>query len=219
EASVRIADESGKIKLSAAPRGTEDGKAILALLRRLFDYLSRHEPSRGAKWNGIAQAVFARLGATPSLSTLDAFREAGLTPDQVFGPQGLARYLTCFGNGTVNVNTAPRGVLWAVLDGASEDMVDRIASFRGPSEGRPGSYTPFEEPRDLLKIDGIVLGKMGERGTPAAGNLPATIQGLLATQTSAYAVHIEARAGERKREAWVFLSPQGERLAYEEIEP
>jgi type II secretory pathway component PulK len=46
------------------------------------------------------------------------------------GTRGLSRYLTCWGDGTVNVNTASREVLEAVVGPVRPDLVDVIIAQR-----------------------------------------------------------------------------------------
>ena len=119
----RMADESGKICVGSGG-GPEDTSSQGEMLARIFKYLgSRRDPEGAEAWNETALKVYQRLGVvwvddslvrsfeTPSLLTLDGLREVGLRIDEVFGETGLARYLTCFGNGRININTAPPAVL------------------------------------------------------------------------------------------------------------
>jgi general secretion pathway protein K len=58
----------------------------------------------------------------------------GMTPDLLFGTtttKGLADYLTVFGNnGKININTAPRLILKSLDPLISDDLIDRLDTFR-----------------------------------------------------------------------------------------
>jgi hypothetical protein len=238
-ARVHVADESGKLKLSAQGG---DRTRLARSVKRLFEYLRRHQAGRTEALRAIERKVEARLGLLPPregeepvkvapLSSLDGLREAGISKDEVFGKDGLHLYLTCFGDGKVNLNTAPRAVLYALDDDFSLPIVDRIASYRGDSDGGHGVYKPFKEPKDLELVDGVVERTQVDGVPRVTRNLLSKVEGRVTTRSTAFSVRIEAEVLDRVRQAWAFFEPgrverAGEkprrtlkRLAYEEILP
>jgi hypothetical protein len=171
-------------------------------------------------------------GAKPEpLLTLDGLREAGLGLEDLFGKRGLSRYLTCFGDGKINLNTAPRAVLYALDEEFDAAIVDRIAQYRGDPEGLEGVYKPFEEPKDLRLVEGMVERAFTDSQPRVVRDLFLKVQSLVTTRSSAFSVRISARVGDRGRDAWAFFEPKRieragdhprrslRRLALEEILP
>ena len=216
-AEVRLADESGKIHV--AGRKAEERGVARARVVRLFEYLKRREPARVRALKDLEAKVLRRLAAPEPLLTLDGLREAGATVEDVFGPAGLHRYLTCLGEGRVNLNTAPRAVIFALDEEFDEAVVDRVAAFRGTGEGDKGSYKAFEDPKDLMLVDGIVVRTFENGQFRVVRNLFEKVQGFLSTTSSAFSARVSCDVRGRRRDAWVFLKPDTTRLAVEEIVP
>lgn len=212
---VRVADESGKINIA---RAVEKGR-LERMLRRLFSYLKAFEPGTTREWNEIESRVLGRLAlgeavdpaagakAEPLL-TLDGLRETGLRVEQIFGERGLARYLTSFGDGKINLNTAPRAVLYALDDEFDAAVVDRIAEYRGDPEGAPGAYKPFEAVKDLELVDGVVERSVVGGQPRIVRNLATKVAPWVTTKSTAFSARVEARWNHNVRQAWVFFEPK-----------
>jgi len=217
---VTLGDENGKVNVARAVSVPEEAAAIREAVRRCFDYLARHEPKGGRDWRDLGARVLRRLSLRTPLLSLDGLRETGVELADVFGPDGLSRYLTCFGVGKINLNTAPRAVLASLDPELDEAMVDRIAAFRGGREGEAVPLKMFREPEDLMLVDGIVNRSVGADGTLRVDrNLYEKVKGLVTVKSSCYSARIEAAANGRRRQAWEFFRPGGSRLAYEEVQP
>jgi hypothetical protein len=213
-------DESGKLNISRAITQPGEAAAIRLRLERLFDYLARHDPSKNRAWKDLGEKVRSRLATRQTLLTLDGLREAGLGLGQVFGQEGLSRYLTCFGDGTINLNTAPRAVLYAVDPEFDDAMVDRIAGFRGKGDGEPGIYKAFQDPQDLMLVEGIVNRSVGADGQLRVDrNLYEKVKGLVTVKSSCFSVRIEAMVDGKEREAWAFFKSGASWIALEELLP
>jgi hypothetical protein len=160
------------------------------------------------------------VSRTQPLLTLDGLRESGLERDEVFGAEGLCRFLTCFGDGTINLNTAPRAVLSCIDPECDDAMVERIARFRGKGDGAFGVYRPFQEPRDLMLVEGIVNRSVGADGhLRITRNLYEKLQGIVSVSSACFSARIDAGVDGHSRQAWLFLKPGGSRIALEEIQP
>jgi len=219
-ATVRLADESGKLNIARALSHPDEAPAIRGAVGRLFRYLARRDSRNSLYWKDLEDKVLRRLASKEPLLTLDGLRETSLEVSQVFGSDGLSRVLTCFGDGKINLNTAPRAVL-ASLDPEFDDaMVERIAGYRGKREGEPGSYKPFEEPQDLMLVEGIVNRSVGADGQlRVERNLYEKVQGLVTVASSCFSARILATVDGRRREAWAFFKPTGVRIGFEELAP
>jgi len=237
---VRVSDESGKINIARKPGTRGDPTRLTRELHRLFEYLERYEPGRTEELRDLERRLDLRLGLIPPeegdvapdpLLTLDGLREAGIGTAQIFGKGGLAQYLTCFGDGKVNVNTAPRAVLYALDPEIDAQMADRISAYRGDADGRTGTYKAFEEPKDLELVDGMVDRSAAQGQARVVRNLYLKIQPRVTTRSTAFGIRVTCRVGERSRDVWAFFEPSVEaragekprralrRLAYEEILP
>lgn len=217
---VRLSDESGKLNIARAISHPEEAPAIREAARRLFGYLARQDSRNARFWKEAEDKVLRRLASREPLLTLDGLRESSLELSQVFGSEGLSRVLTCFGDGKINVNTAPRAVL-ASLDPEFDDaMVERIAGYRGKGEVEPGSYKPFQEPQDLMLVEGIVDRSVGANGElRVTRNLYEKVQGLITVGNSCFSVRIDVAVDGHRRQAWAFFKPNGTRLGFEEVLP
>ncbi len=213
-ASVTVADESGKINLARI--WTHAGEAPVIRLRaaRLLDTLAKQDRKQAS----FREKVMERLSKTEALLTLDGLRETGLELDEVFGT--LARYFTCFGDGRINLNTAPGAVLAALDPELDAAMVESIVRWRGTRDGEKPAVKVFQDPRDLELIEGIVTRSLQPDGTfRISRNLYEKLKDSLGVNSKAFSARLSAQAAGRSREAWVFLHPGGARLALEELQP
>jgi type II secretory pathway component PulK len=217
---VRLADESGKLNIARAISHPDEAPALRSAVVRLFEYLARRDARQAAAWQETGAKILRRMASKEPLLSLDGLRDAGVEASRVFDPDGLCRYLTCFGDGKINLNTAPRAVL-ASLDPEFDDaMVARIAGYRGKGEGEPAAYKPFDEPQDLMLVEGIVNRTVGVDGQlRIARNLFEKVQGLVTVGSSCFSARVEAVIDGKARQAWAFFKPNGSRLGFEEVAP
>lgn len=212
---VRVFDENGKLNVGRIYTRPEEAEAIRAQVGRLFDYLERRSRSEGMDWKDVRDKVLRRLHAAVPLYSLDGLREAGVEAFEILSP-----YLTCFGDGLINLNTAPRAVLYAIDPEVDEMMADRIASYRGGREGEVGRYRPFEDSQDLMLVDGIVTRTLHPDGSfRVTRNLYEKLQGRICVRSSCFSARVAASIGEKSRVAWAFVKPDGARVGFEEVLP
>ena len=229
--SVRVEDESGKLNILRAAGSDEAGARARAALGRLFERLDKAYPFQ--KWQEIGAAAMKRAaesakGGEP-LQTLDGLREAGISRELVFGsfkpdpgrPQvALCDYLTVFGDGKANVNTAPDAVMFSLSEEWDEALAGRIVRRRGARSAEESlGVKPFREVRELDAVEGML--RKDERGAVIA-NLLVKVQDSIGVQSACFSARILAEAGDRSREAWAFFEQSGgvmKLVAFEEIEP
>lgn len=239
---VRMADESGKLNLLKAIDPTSGAK-MRKSLARLFAYLRKSDSEREQQWKDAEAAIAKRLSlegnAPPQpIYTLDALREAGIPAELIFGradnaPEivSLCDLLTTFGDGRVNLNTAPKAVLYALDDEYDESLVENINLWRGTLDSEikaDGDIKPFKSARDLEFVNGIVQRSVID-GTPVVvKNLFLKVQDSVSVQSACFSARIHAQVDGRQRSAWAFFeaplktigaAPEIKLITYEEIEP
>ena len=127
----------------------------------------------------------------------------GLTMDKVFGKDlnedgsvdtnegGILRYITVFGDGLVNINTAGVTVLRAI--GFTEDLTYSIIRYRGGDDEIIGTI----DDRNFTNVGNIISSLSGlEPITPEEVNLITSKQSLLKVSSDFYAAHIQASSSD-----------------------
>lgn len=176
------------------------------------------------------------------LYTLDGLREASIPVEIVFG-QGdfqnpfpgrpaLCDVLTTFGDGLINLNTAPVAVLYSLDEEYDERLVERIVSWRGQSldTNAESGFRPFRQTKDLEFVDGVVQRAVVDGRPQVIKNLLLKVQTRVTVRSRCFSVRMLAEADGRTRMGWGFFEvpsatedgtpAEGIRLlAFEEIEP
>ena len=147
---VSIEDESGKIpinklvvnndfnqpvkdlliRLLTQPDFKLEAAQITAIVNTIKDYLDADMEATGAE-QGTGESVNYKNGPLDSLEELLLIK--GISEELFYGTKekpGISAYLTIYGDGRVNINTAPRLVLKSLSAGLSDDQVTRIEDFR-----------------------------------------------------------------------------------------
>lgn len=243
---VRLSDESGKINLLKATDPTAGAKTRKSLAR-LFAYLRKSDSSRETQWEEAELAIRKRLGideksassSAPSpIYTLDALREAGISRELIFGnldPEdknvALCDLLTAFGDGRININTAPAAVLYSIDEEYSEQLVNSIDMWRGGIEikNNESEMKPFKSAKDLESVEGVVERKTVDGQPVVVKNLFLKVQDRIDVQSRCFSARIDAQVDGRQRTGWAFFEagsagagnavPVVTLIAFEEIEP
>ncbi|MCK6472732.1 MAG: type II secretion system protein GspK [Planctomycetes bacterium] len=253
--SLQVEDESGKINLLRA-RDPASGAWTRGAIARLFEYLRKADPEREKEWRNTETRLWRRLNVTeqeeeaairpevggkqkvedPPL-TLDGLREAGIPMEVVFRAiddekprPSLDCYLTTFGDGRVNLNTAPLAVLYALDPGLDEELAWQIAAWRGSGDGSAQAISAnraFLQARDMERVPGIVQRATVDGQEQVIRNLYADVQDQVGVKGQVFSVRMTAEVDGRKRQAVAYLESKAagrgpdvvEVLAYEEIEP
>lgn len=113
----------------------------------------------------IAEAIVAQR-QRKRLTMPEELVSFGIIPTELFygkvGGPGIGDYLTVWGSGKINLNTAPKVVL-AALPGISSAMVEAILQYRAGEDQRPGTADDryFRELTDLQRLEGIDSATLG----------------------------------------------------------
>jgi hypothetical protein len=215
------------------------GIATRKSLARLLAYLKGADSGHQQQWEKLDLALRKRLGleentgAQPIL-TLDGLREQpDIFAEDIFGrtevdkvdQPRLCDYVTLYGDGRVNLNTAPAAVLYSLDEEYSEELVGQIEAWRG-NVGDPSSTRPFKNAKELETVPGIIEQADVDGQLVVVKNLFVKVQDRLSVQSKAFSVRIVAEVDGRRQMALAYfnvesLGPtsQPKLIAYEEIEP
>ena len=151
-----IEDESGKININRLVQGNEFNPGVKGALSRLLsqpafklqgqevedilnaikdwidpDSVVTANGAENAYYQGLGKSTTVRNGPMESIDELLLVR--GISGELYRGtPErpGLARFLTVYGEGSVNINTAPKEVLRALAPSITEDAANRMDDYR-----------------------------------------------------------------------------------------
>lgn len=237
---IQLSDESAKLNVLKAMGTSDEAVRYRKSLARLLAYLRKTDDGNAQHWDAIEQALKTRLGidsnTTPdALYTLDGLREAGIGKDVLFGSvsdatagqKPLSAYLTTWGDGRVNLNTALAPVLYALDDEYSEDLVAQIESWRGNASTPSDPATAFKSPKDLELVPGIVQHATVDGQTQVVHDLYTNVQDRVAVKSACISARIVAEINGERRMAFGYFevaqlagsAQQLKLLAYEEVEP
>jgi general secretion pathway protein K len=151
-----IEDEGGKISINSLVTGSAYNPVIRDLLLRLLtgphfrldqtrasafldaikDWIDADDQVTGAGAEGAYYAGLERPYASKN-APLDCVEELlmvkGMTRDLFYGAggaPGLSQFLTVFSSGGININTAPKPLLRALVVEMTDDEVDRLDKYR-----------------------------------------------------------------------------------------
>ena len=134
--------------------------------------------------------------------------------------------LTTFGDGRVNLNTAPAPVLYALDEGFDEALIASIEQWRGKIAvaGQVGGGS-FESAQALEQIKGVVETSIVNGQLQVTKNLFLNVKDRLTVQGKIFSARVAVCVDGRNRIAWGFLEagnavlPDMRVLAVEELEP
>lgn len=149
-------------------------------------------PSVGAEDNYYRTLPHAYVAKNAEFEALnELFLVKGVTRD-VF--ERIKNYLTVYGNGKVNINTCPAGVLSAL--GLSQDTIDKIISFRAGEDKSPGTADDnvFEAPDSIV----TKLRQFYQLSDTEAGELQRVCAQSLDTKSDNFTIQAEAQSNNNK---------------------
>lgn len=197
---VSVEDESGKLQINSVvfPNG-EVNEAAYSSYRALLSTASL-EPFASealADWldmddiarpNGAEGRFYAALPEpySPKNGKLDTIGELALVKGYGGRTAGiLARYLTVYSDGLVNINTAPREVLMALSEEITPEMAEKLIERR--------KKKPFSNTADIREIKGF-------------DTLVFSLQGRIKVKSDIFRVRTRAVSGGVAREVEAVVS-------------
>jgi hypothetical protein len=117
------------------------------------------------------------------LAALDTIDYEFLNLSREKAPAGLTSLLTVYGDGRINVNTAPRVVL-ATVPGLDGDLAEAIATYRetGGANGGPRLIKDLVEIKEHLQLSDAAFGDLAERLCVASRHFMMTSVGRPASE-------------------------------------
>jgi general secretion pathway protein K len=211
-----IEDESGKININKLVEGSAFNNTVRGLLTRFLshprfklrdrevedlvnaikDWIDADSEVTGtgaenAYYQGLGKPYTARNGPMESIDELLLVR--GVTRDLFYGTTempGLSSFLTVYGEGKININTAPREVLQALAPAITEDMSNRMDDYRRS----PGNT--LTDPSWYKKVSGMES---------------VTIEGILTTKSDSFQIISTGHLGSMKRTVRGVVKRDGEK--------
>ncbi|HTZ40427.1 MAG TPA: type II secretion system minor pseudopilin GspK [Syntrophales bacterium] len=199
-----IEDETGKININKLVQGNAFNNTVRGILTRLLsqprfklenseveslvfaikDWIDTDSEVTGsgaenAYYQGLGKPYTARNGPMESIDELLLVR--GVTRELFYGTEdrpGLARFLTVYGEGQINLNTAPKEVLQALAPAITEDMASRMDDYR---KNPANSLT---DPSWYKKVTGMAS---------------TSIEGILTTKSNSFQIISTGHLGSMKR--------------------
>jgi general secretion pathway protein K len=149
---IRVADENAKFNMNSIifPNGKTDEKA-LSSLQNLLEYLNINPNLAQAIADWIDPDSEPRLFDTEDLAKngpLWSLKELTLIKGidrEVF--DALSPYITVFGNGRININTADLAVLVSISSDITEEMARQIIDYR--------ESAPFETTSAIVNVSSM----------------------------------------------------------------
>ncbi|MDJ0973978.1 MAG: type II secretion system protein GspK [Planctomycetota bacterium] len=235
--STEMFDEQGKFNLTILAEGNDETKQIwkkrLADLIRLYRRDTKFDAAPFAdeladdiyKWvNGetprgniprpkmIDDSRMVVLGELHFIS--DRFEKERLLEDLRDGDDiapGLHRYITVYGSGKINLNTAAKPVLQAIFS-LDEDVADKIIERRGGTvdpdeepeeeededpESDDGGGEPFTDVNQVNELDGVNLALLNRNKVDLARDFD--------VRTNVFGMWITGKTEETRRDEWIVV--------------
>ena len=173
-------DESSSQELAACIIDWRDADSMLSI------------PTGSAESSYYRDSVYPYEAKNADIETLDELLLVkGMTPDIL---EKLRNYITIYGKGKVNVNTASKIVLMAL--GLNKDMADRIVSFRSGEDKLEGTADDniFETPADIPAR----INKSGQLSESDLAGLNSVSELYLAATSESFTVKCAAHLDNKK---------------------
>ncbi|HPQ43908.1 MAG TPA: type II secretion system minor pseudopilin GspK [Syntrophales bacterium] len=177
---LNITDESGKIPINHLVKDGEYNSEIEDVLIRFLTLpafsLDEHQAgdiidamkdwidedgeitgfgAENSYYGNLSKPYACKNGPLDSIDELLMIK--GVTKELYYGTEespGIRKYLTVYGTGTININTAPGVVLMALADDITEEMVSNMEEFR---KDKLNTLSDSSWYRGVPGMDGITI--------------------------------------------------------------
>lgn len=209
ELDIRVEDEQGKFPLnSIVYQSGEANEEKYAAFKRLLSSLRLPEELAASMADWIDSNDAQRLGGAESRdyyglqnppyqarnAALDSLDEMllvkGYSP-AVF--KKLSPYVTVYGDGLVNVNTAPREVITALSGDITVDMAQRVIDYR--------EKEPFKDASEIRKVTGFET-------------IGFSLQGAITVASGYFRIYSRGVAGEGIRDVEAVVELNARKVVY-----
>lgn len=209
ELDIRVEDEQGKFPLNSIVYQSGEAneekyaafKRLLSSLRlpedlaaSMADWIDVNDAQRpggaeGRDYYGLLRPPYqAKNGPLDSLDEMLLVK--GCTP-AVF--RKLSPYITVYGDGLVNINTAPREVIMALSSDITVDMAQRVIDYR--------EKEPFKDTSEIRKVTGFET-------------IGFSLQGVITVTSDYFRIYSRGVAGEGIRDVEAVVELKGRKIAY-----
>ncbi len=201
-------DEQGKKVTKANPKARERMDRLVHLLGIGFDQFGQRivDYQDTDKEGGFEDGD----DDLPLLSFGEMLLVSGFTEELLYGKggkdpheQGLAPWMTVWGSGAVNINTAPLEVLMCLHEKITKPEAERIISFRD-SKKQDGTYNSYAQIDKAVLINDVRL-------TEEMADILVDVakEGGLGVKGTNFSVFLRARTGNFESRARVVLKRDG----------
>jgi type II secretory pathway component PulK len=219
QVTFRVEDEERRLSArSITVQVQEDGKPVTKPNPKARDRMDRLVLLLGVPFGNFGQAIVDYQDTDkegefedgdddlPLLSFGEMLLVKGFTEEVMYGKggkdpheQGLAPWLTVWGSGAVNINTAPLEVLMCLHEKVTKAEAERIISFRD-SKKQDGTYNAFAQIDKAVLINDVRL-------TEELADILVDIakEGGLGVKGTNFSVFLRARTGNFESRARVVL--------------
>ncbi|MBI5903338.1 MAG: type II secretion system minor pseudopilin GspK [Deltaproteobacteria bacterium] len=209
ELDIRVEDEQGKFPLNSIVYQSGEAneekyaafKRLLSSLRlpeelaaSMADWIDVNDTPRpggaeGRDYYGLLNPAYQARNA--SLDSLDEMLLVkGYTP-AVF--RKLSPYVTVYGDGLVNINTASREVIMALSSDITADMAQRVMEYR--------EKEPFKDISEIRKVTGFET-------------IGFSLQGVITVTSDYFRIYSRGVAGEGIRDVEAVVELKNRKIAY-----
>jgi type II secretory pathway component PulK len=231
---VQLSDEAGKLNVSEMHLKTEQAIRARRSLERIFEWLCLNDSDRAESWKKVRETILVGLASAENngaLFTLDDLRSFGVEREYIFGDvehpfaPALYQFLTVYSEKRINLNTAPKAVLYGLDSEFESALVNDIDQWRGSNVEGTGSIRPFKTTKDLEQVPGIVVRSQVSGELKVVKNLLSAIQDSVTVSGRYYSARIDVTVDGRQHlgfaiiDAGAITQTTVRIMAFEEIAP
>ena len=155
---LNITDESGKIPINQLVKDggyNSDIEDVLIRFLTLSGFNLDEQQAENMYYEDLDEPYPCKNGPLDSVDELLMIK--GITRELYYGTgetPGIRGYLTAYGTGTININTAPGLVLMALSDEITGEMVSNMEEFRKDEQNNLSDPSWY---KDVPGMDGITI--------------------------------------------------------------
>lgn len=163
-----IEDEERRINLNTAPKSMLDKLGLKEdIVCAIIDW--RDEDNKITKPDGVEDEYYQTLNRpyhcknAPFESIEELLLVKGVTSEILYGEDNISQWMTVYGKGKININTAPKKVL-SILPGLNDELAQNIINYRAGGDLEEGTEDDiiFEKPQEIGNVDEDIKNKYSQ---------------------------------------------------------